>query len=238
MYIKPVETVYNGYRFRSRLEARWAVLFDCLGIRYQYEYQGFDLGKLGYYLPDFYLPDSMWFVEVKGNPNDETGIEKARYLDDNPPEHALGCLIVGDPKQIERGNCYGADYMAYKLITGVYEIDVAQYNKAVTIAKQARFEHGETPRIERPYTKLRYTMPNEAKKLMQIKPIKKITCKGCGNKTFHFEVRRSGPGHRIKSYCNYCNYDYDLNKYEIRYVKYKFHEKFNHDLDMEEALIK
>ena len=23
--LKPIETIYNGYRFRSRLEARWAV---------------------------------------------------------------------------------------------------------------------------------------------------------------------------------------------------------------------
>ena len=30
--IKPIETIYNGYRFRSRLEARWAVLFDALGV--------------------------------------------------------------------------------------------------------------------------------------------------------------------------------------------------------------
>ena len=33
--IKPIETVYNGYRFRSRLEARWAVFFDALGITYK-----------------------------------------------------------------------------------------------------------------------------------------------------------------------------------------------------------
>ena len=26
--IKPIETNYKGYRFRSRLEARWAVFFD------------------------------------------------------------------------------------------------------------------------------------------------------------------------------------------------------------------
>ena len=32
--IKPIETVYNGYRFRSRLEARWAVFFDEAGIEY------------------------------------------------------------------------------------------------------------------------------------------------------------------------------------------------------------
>jgi hypothetical protein len=37
MDIKPIETRYNGYRFRSRLEARWAVFFDTLGIEYQYE---------------------------------------------------------------------------------------------------------------------------------------------------------------------------------------------------------
>lgn len=33
MDIKPIETHYNGYRFRSRLEARWAVFFDALGIK-------------------------------------------------------------------------------------------------------------------------------------------------------------------------------------------------------------
>jgi hypothetical protein len=26
--VKAIETQYNGYRFRSRLEARWAVFFD------------------------------------------------------------------------------------------------------------------------------------------------------------------------------------------------------------------
>ncbi len=30
--IKPIETYYDGYRFRSRLEARWAVFFKVAGI--------------------------------------------------------------------------------------------------------------------------------------------------------------------------------------------------------------
>ena len=30
--IKAIETEYNGYKFRSRLEARWAVFFDALGV--------------------------------------------------------------------------------------------------------------------------------------------------------------------------------------------------------------
>jgi hypothetical protein len=64
--IKPIETYYNGYRFRSRLEARWAVFFDAAGIKYQYEEQGFE--KDGQkYLPDFYLPELDVYAEVKGN---------------------------------------------------------------------------------------------------------------------------------------------------------------------------
>lgn len=62
--MKAIETLYNGYRFRSRLEARWAVFFDSLRIRYQYEREGFDLNGL-WYLPDFYLPDYDYWIEVK-----------------------------------------------------------------------------------------------------------------------------------------------------------------------------
>lgn len=72
--IKAIETVYNGYRFRSRLEARWAVFFDTLGIEYRYEPEGFDLGEAGWYLPDFWLPNMLnfwncspgWWIEIKG----------------------------------------------------------------------------------------------------------------------------------------------------------------------------
>ena len=72
MTIKPIETFYNGYRFRSRLEARWAVFFDTLGIRYQYEPEGFVLSDGTYYLPDFYLPDFKFWVEVKGVMDEES----------------------------------------------------------------------------------------------------------------------------------------------------------------------
>lgn len=65
MIIKPIETVYNGYRFRSGLEARWAVFFDTLGIKYEYEKEGFDLGDGIHYLPDFWLPQVNMWAEVK-----------------------------------------------------------------------------------------------------------------------------------------------------------------------------
>jgi len=72
MEIKAIETVYNGYKFRSRLEARYAVFFDKLGIKYEYEKEGYDLGDEGYYLPDFWLPNNYLHVEVKGEyPSDE-----------------------------------------------------------------------------------------------------------------------------------------------------------------------
>ena len=69
MDIRPIETVYNGYRFRSRLEARWAVFFDAAGIKYQYEPEGFEAKGGVMYLPDFYMLDFDVYVEVKGNRN-------------------------------------------------------------------------------------------------------------------------------------------------------------------------
>ncbi len=63
--IKPIETIYNGYRFRSRLEARWAVFFDVLGVKYEYEPEGFEISNGVNYLPDFYLPEMETYVEVK-----------------------------------------------------------------------------------------------------------------------------------------------------------------------------
>lgn len=84
MEIKAIETIYNGYRFRSRLEARWAVFFDAAGIKYEYEPEGFELPSGRRYLPDFLIHNctergcgDLW-VEVKGQaaPQDENKIEE------------------------------------------------------------------------------------------------------------------------------------------------------------------
>ena len=69
--VKPIETRYKGYRFRSRLEARWAVFFDVIGFDWSYEPEGFET-EGGRYLPDFEIRDPespegfRQFVEVKG----------------------------------------------------------------------------------------------------------------------------------------------------------------------------
>ena len=59
-----IETTYQGYRFRSRLEARWAVFFDCLGESWAYEHEGYRLPS-GWYLPDFWLPRLELWLEIK-----------------------------------------------------------------------------------------------------------------------------------------------------------------------------
>lgn len=64
---KAIETVYHGHKFRSRLEARHAVFFDQLGVRWDYEPEGFDLDGLRY-LPDFWLPNLNVWIEIKPVP--------------------------------------------------------------------------------------------------------------------------------------------------------------------------
>ena len=48
--VHAIPTVYKGIEFRSRLEAKWAAMFDQLGWRWEYE--PFDLKG---YIPDFVL---------------------------------------------------------------------------------------------------------------------------------------------------------------------------------------
>ena len=62
---RAIPTRFAGFRFRSMLEARWAVFFDALNIKYLYEPQGFVTdGKP--YLPDFcLLLGHMLWAEVK-----------------------------------------------------------------------------------------------------------------------------------------------------------------------------
>jgi hypothetical protein len=64
--IKPIQTKAYGRRFRSRLEARWAVFLTSLGVRWEYEAEGFQTDA-GPYLPDFWLPEirgGVW-LEIK-----------------------------------------------------------------------------------------------------------------------------------------------------------------------------
>jgi len=67
--ITPITTIYKGRRFRSRLEARWAIFFDAIDIGWEYEIEGFQIGSTKY-LTDFKLQSFGstrvdLFVEIK-----------------------------------------------------------------------------------------------------------------------------------------------------------------------------
>lgn len=64
--IKAIETTYRGYRFRSRLEARWAMFFDAAGVQWEYEVEPISVNGEAY-LPDFILniDDNRIIHEVK-----------------------------------------------------------------------------------------------------------------------------------------------------------------------------
>lgn len=106
--IKPIETIYKGYRFRSRLEARWAVFFDACGVEWEYEPEGFDLGDGICYLPDFLLHgvkakgfSGNLYVEVKGCFTAEDRNKLLKFYDvfsenDELPVSKKPLFVVGD----------------------------------------------------------------------------------------------------------------------------------------------
>jgi hypothetical protein len=97
--IKAIETRYKGYRFRSRLEARWAVFFDHLGIRWEYEMEGFEV-QGGRYLPDFWLPQVNMYAEVKPAEFTDAEITKCASLCEKSGSDVL--LLIGPPSE----RCY------------------------------------------------------------------------------------------------------------------------------------
>lgn len=92
--VHAIETWFDGCRFRSRLEARWSVWLNALGIPYRYEAEAFDLeGVL--YLPDFWLPEQQAWMEIKGELPTEQEQQKCRLLAQLTGYRTL--LICGEP---------------------------------------------------------------------------------------------------------------------------------------------
>lgn len=170
--IQAIETKYKGYRFRSRLEARWAVFFDALGVQWEYEKEGFDLGERGWYLPDFWLSKEQVWIEIKGSrPTVEEGIKASRLAKfGNYPV----LLVWGTPgeedvivmEQNTGDDVFFDDYPIWcdlfycKVYWGLRQADdqakrhgwethhkntCIKINAAYSLARSARFEHGETP---------------------------------------------------------------------------------------------
>lgn len=102
MSIGVIETRYAGYHFRSRTEARWAALFNALGVKWSYEPEGYKLSTGAWYLPDFFIkmhacPTGQrgYWVEVKGTAPTTDEVQKLRLLCMDTGHHGL--LMVGAP---------------------------------------------------------------------------------------------------------------------------------------------
>jgi hypothetical protein len=106
--LKAIETRYAGCRFRSRLEARWAVFFDTLRISWEYEPQGYEIeslrdGTTRRYLPDFYLPTLKHYVEVKGSDDlaDQNYRDMLSSAIDNQDVPLQAILLLGPVPNVE-----------------------------------------------------------------------------------------------------------------------------------------
>lgn len=157
MDLKPIETRYKGYRFRSRLEARWAVFFDAMGIKWEYEKEGYHLEDGSLYLPDFWLTELGAFAEIKGQPFTDSESGKCDQLARQSGQMVF--KLVGPPSD-ETVAYYGVSAAPNHThgVTGVLimqEVDgwvIAEprgiikgaVGTAIRSALSARFEHGES----------------------------------------------------------------------------------------------
>jgi hypothetical protein len=122
---KPIETSYAGCRFRSRLEARWAVFFDRAQIRWQYEPEGFVIAGRPY-LPDFLLPDCGTWIEVKGAEDaldHALMLAAAEELPERRPLHEAGprLMILGPIPQPPLGGDIG--WLGLDVVDGSFDGD-------------------------------------------------------------------------------------------------------------------
>lgn len=170
MIMKALNTLYKGNYFRSRTEARWAVYFDALGVEWEYEKEGYDLGNGVFYLPDFWFPKHEMYGEVKGGVDiSNEDMEKMKRLVLQSGKDL--CLFVGTPETTfattitkeDDGSlrvCQPEDgmgdlpfrdlVMRRPYESGIYWCDSCvkdeePFKSALLKAQTARFEHGAQP---------------------------------------------------------------------------------------------
>lgn len=164
MPIKAIDTRYGGYLFRSRLEARWAVFFDQLGLKWDYENEGYELPS-GRYLPDFSLPAFNLLVEIKPEPSEALidedtlifpdepvpGLREKRFARELARLNKPTVIFYGDPwktftnesKRVFAPGDYWGNTRAWQDLR--VAIMTEEGLAAAKYAREARFEHGAKP---------------------------------------------------------------------------------------------
>jgi hypothetical protein len=152
----PIQTRYSEHLFRSRLEARWAVFFNHLSIKWKYEWEGYSFDNYTY-LPDFYFTDFDYYAEVK--PDNKERVDFFRWRSFvtcskksllmlyglpnasptiliNEPEHGGVCDTVVPFANFVRekfGLFYGSDTVTFN----------DNFREAIRAAKEYQFEFKE-----------------------------------------------------------------------------------------------
>jgi hypothetical protein len=151
--ISAIATRYNGYHFRSRLEARWAVFFDAIGCRWQYEPNGYQLADRSIYLPDFLIEEgtpSAAHVEVKPPVQSaiKEGLQKCIGLIETVGASvSVAMLVIGAPGDRDVVSFVkgmnGVNYQFFEN-TAVAFGSGKPVPYAISAARSARFEHGQS----------------------------------------------------------------------------------------------
>jgi hypothetical protein len=154
---EPRETRYAGCRFRSRLEARWAVAWDDLDLEWQYEPENFTVWDNTGYVPDFFLPQLGIWGEVKPAPF--TNIERRKCAEVCRQKRQPVYQLVGMPVKEE----YDAWYLQGSILRCAtlpltafctQELTPEQLENTTMRARSARFEHGESGAAPAPSVRL------------------------------------------------------------------------------------
>lgn len=107
--IKSIETVWDGIKFRSRTEARWAAFFSAIGIEFQYEMEGFHLSSGEMYVPDFWIPECKCWIEIKGvKDGHQKHINDLMEVCEKTDKDSFGFVFVGQPFEMQ-GSFVGCD---------------------------------------------------------------------------------------------------------------------------------
>lgn len=129
-----IETYHRGFKFRSRLEARWYIFFESLGIEAHYESEGWKLEDGTYYLPDFFLPQINNWAEVKPIPFSNIERRKAEMVCRGSGQTVL--LLVGPP---DFRDYEGISWDAGDFTNCQYRLDIDQHNRQYYLDERRLF---------------------------------------------------------------------------------------------------
>ena len=192
--IVALPTYYGGVKFRSGLEARWAMYFDLINVEWRYEDEGYELPS-GRYLPDFWLPVAGMHAEVKPDSGFSLlEVTRCRQLSamtrspavllDGPPRATSFYLVkLESPDETRRGDERGGYFTG---IGGVCETISVGTNKQ-------RLQNGEGYWVEDWYADLPY-----GNQWTRLRPPQQDVCHEYAHETVRC-ARRTRDGRLVES---------------------------------------